>query len=239
MDESPVEKPHQKVPLTKPAVPARSPERPITDADVRASDADRDRVADILREALAQGRLDAEEHSERIDGVYGAKTVGELERFVRDLPEGRRGTPRPSPQPTPAPPHTMPGRLAENLVAIFSSAVRRGRWRVGYRTTAFALFGSVEIDLTEALFERPEVTISATSIFGSVEIRVPENVSLRGTGTGVLGSYEVHTVEAADANAPVVVVTGLALLGSVEAKPKRGAWLKDLRNRMHRRHHEG
>lgn len=234
-----MEKPHQKVPLTKPAVAARNPEKPITDAEVRASDADRDRVADILREALAQGRLDAEEHAERIDGVYTAKTVGELERFVRDLPEGRRPAPPRAPhRPMAPPPHSAPGRMVENLVAIFSSAVRRGRWRVGYRTTAFALFGSVEIDLTEALFERPEVTISATSIFGSVEIRVPENISLRGTGTGILGSYEVETVEAADANAPVVVVTGLALLGSVEAKPKRGAWLKDLRHRSHRRHQD-
>lgn len=57
---------------------------------LRASDADRDRIADILRDALAEGRIDAEEHSDRIDAVYRAKTVGELEPIVRDLPGARR-----------------------------------------------------------------------------------------------------------------------------------------------------
>lgn len=56
---------------------------------LRASDADRDRIADILRDALAEGRIDAEEHSDRIDSVYRAKTVGELEPIVRDLPGAR------------------------------------------------------------------------------------------------------------------------------------------------------
>ncbi|WP_157872195.1 DUF1707 SHOCT-like domain-containing protein, partial [Streptomyces silaceus] len=55
---------------------------------LRASDADRDRTADILREALAEGRLTAEEHAERIDGVYRAKTMAELEPLVGDLPAG-------------------------------------------------------------------------------------------------------------------------------------------------------
>src|SRR5690606_40199076 len=37
--------------------------------DLRASDADRERVADILREALAEGRLDMEEFGERLDAT--------------------------------------------------------------------------------------------------------------------------------------------------------------------------
>lgn len=75
MDESPL----QKRETTQPV-------KPLAEADLRASDADRDRVADILRDALAEGRLTTEEHSERLDGVYAAKTVGELEPYVRDLP---------------------------------------------------------------------------------------------------------------------------------------------------------
>uniref|UniRef100_UPI000AE5FF54 DUF1707 SHOCT-like domain-containing protein n=1 Tax=Streptomyces lushanensis TaxID=1434255 RepID=UPI000AE5FF54 len=64
----------------------QKPAAPVEPGGIRASDADRDRIADILREALAEGRLDAEEHAERIDSVYRAKTVGELEPLVRDLP---------------------------------------------------------------------------------------------------------------------------------------------------------
>ncbi|WP_346776196.1 DUF1707 domain-containing protein, partial [Streptomyces sp. SID10115] len=69
---------------------------------LRASDADRDRTADILREALAEGRLTADEHAERIDGVYRAKTMAELQPLVRDLPaaheqpSARRLAPAPS-----------------------------------------------------------------------------------------------------------------------------------------------
>ncbi|MET7340420.1 DUF1707 domain-containing protein [Streptomyces sp. NPDC005547] len=212
----------------------KQPQQPTAPADtgvIRASDADRDRIADILREALAEGRLTADEHAERVDSVYRAKTVGELEPLVRDLP-APGGAPRAAAGASyTREPESATGP-ADNLVAIFSSSTRRGRWRVGARTNAFALFGSVEIDLTEALFGQRLTVINATSVFGSVEIRVPENISLRGSGTGVFGSFEVRTLESADPEAPVVVVNGYSVFGSVEAKPKRGKFIADLQDRL-------
>ncbi|MFF7336249.1 DUF1707 domain-containing protein [Streptomyces sp. NPDC008163] len=211
----------------------KQPQQPTAPADtdtIRASDADRDRIADILREALAEGRLTADEHAERVDSVYRAKTVGELEPLVRDLPTPG-GAPRAAGTPYAYGPEPAAGP-ADNLVAIFSSSTRRGRWRVGPRTNAFSLFGSVEIDLTEALFGQRLTVINATSVFGSVEIRVPENISLRGSGTGIFGSFEVRTLESADPEAPVVVVNGYSVFGSVEAKPKRGKFIADLQDRL-------
>jgi hypothetical protein len=55
-------------------------------ANTRASDADRDRVADALREHLAAGRLTVEEFDERLDRAFAAKTLGELEQVMADLP---------------------------------------------------------------------------------------------------------------------------------------------------------
>ncbi len=55
--------------------------------EMRASDADRDRVAAALREHCAQGRISVEELSERLDSVYRARTFGELEKVTSDLPE--------------------------------------------------------------------------------------------------------------------------------------------------------
>lgn len=160
----------------QPAAPAQT-----APAGIRASDADRDRIADILRDAMAEGRLTAEEHAERVDAVYRAKTVGELEPLVRDLP-----TPGAAALPSSAAPYAYgpeaPTGPADNLVAIFSSSTRKGRWRVGGRTNAFSLFGSVEIDLTEALFGQRLTVINATSIFGSVEIKVPENICCAAAG---------------------------------------------------------
>lgn len=212
----------------------KHPQQPTAPAEpdgIRASDADRDRIADILREAMAEGRLTADEHGERVDAVYRAKTVGELEPLVRDLPAPGGAAPRPATAQYAHGSEEAAGP-ADNLIAVFSSSTRRGRWRVGGRTNAFSLFGSVEIDLTEALFGQRLTVINATSIFGSVEIRVPENISLRGSGTGIFGNFEVVTLESGDPEAPVVVVNGYSVFGSVEAKPKRGKFISDLQDRL-------
>ncbi|MFI0979653.1 DUF1707 domain-containing protein [Streptomyces sp. NPDC021093] len=221
----------------KPQPSLQKPPAPVAQqTSLRASDADRDRAADILREAVAEGRLDAEEHGERIDAVYRAKTQAELEPLVSDLPvPGGSGHRAPGPAPSTAydPYASGQGAQAEDsLVAVFSSATRKGRWRIAPRTKAFALFGAIEIDLTEALFAQRLTTINATSVFGSVEIRVPENITLRGNGNGIFGNFEVSTLEATDPEAPVVVVNGFSVFGSIEAKPKRGKLIADLHDRL-------
>lgn len=207
---------------------------PAVTAEFRASDADRDRIADILRDALAEGRLTADEHAERVEGVLAAKTVGELDVFIRDLPAAhQRRAPHVSALGRPAP-AAMPADPDENVVAVFSSAVRKGRWRAGRRIHAYAIFGSVEIDLSEALFEYQQVVIRAISFCGSVEVRVPENVSLRGAGGGVLGEFAVDALDAEDREAPIVHVDGWAVLGSIEARPKRGKLVADILDRVQR-----
>ncbi|GAA3968431.1 DUF1707 domain-containing protein [Thermobifida alba] len=53
---------------------------------VRASDADRERVAERLREHFTQGRLDDDELAERMEAAYRARTRGELAVLTEDLP---------------------------------------------------------------------------------------------------------------------------------------------------------
>jgi hypothetical protein len=60
------------------------------DPNLRASDADREATGERLRRHHAEGRLDSEEFQERIDRCYSAKTVGELDELVRDLPRESR-----------------------------------------------------------------------------------------------------------------------------------------------------
>ncbi|MET9366993.1 DUF1707 domain-containing protein [Streptomyces griseoflavus] len=213
---------------------AQQPDTAPRTAELRASDADRDRIADLLREALAEGRLTADEHAERVEGVLAAKTVGELDVFVQDLPIAHRRAAAHATAPYRPTAGAIPMDPDDNVVAVFSAAARKGRWRTGRRIHAYAIFGSVEIDLSEAMFDHQQVMIKAFSVFGSVEIRVPENVSLRGTGGGVLGSFEVDTLDATDEEAPVVFVDGWAVLGSVEARPRRGKLVADILDRVHR-----
>lgn len=216
------------VPAPAPA-PAPAPVAPVltSDAALRASDADRDRVADILREALAEGRLDSEEHSERLDRVYTAKTMGELEPLVRDLPAGRTVT---APAPAALPRDYRGDGSGENptLVAVMSGAERKGRWRVGHKIIAVAVMGGVEIDLSEAIFTAPELVIHCTAIMGGISVKVPENVTVRGGGViGVMGGADIRSNESPEPGAPVVRFDGVAFWGGVEGKPKRGKKVKD------------
>jgi Domain of unknown function (DUF1707) len=66
-------------------------------ATLRASDTDREQIAERLRKATAEGRLLAEELEERLEATFGARTYGELDAVVADLPEAtvrRRERPR-------------------------------------------------------------------------------------------------------------------------------------------------
>ena len=54
--------------------------------DLRAADADRERIAERLRTSHAEGRLDLAEFQQRLERCYEAKTVGELDELVTDLP---------------------------------------------------------------------------------------------------------------------------------------------------------
>jgi Domain of unknown function (DUF1707) len=56
------------------------------DPRIRASDEERDRTAALLREHHAVGRLGPEEFAERLDRVYRARTVGDLDDLLSDLP---------------------------------------------------------------------------------------------------------------------------------------------------------
>ena len=69
--------------------------------DLRASDADRERVAARLGDACAEGRLPVEELSHRLEAAFAARTVRELDGLMADLPA-------PPPQPRPAVRHKRP-----------------------------------------------------------------------------------------------------------------------------------
>ena len=73
---------------------------------MRVSDSERERVAQFLREQALEGRLDHEELEERIGGAYHAKTAGELQDLIEDLPHRRVAA---APARRPAPRHRRNG----------------------------------------------------------------------------------------------------------------------------------
>lgn len=184
---------------------------------MRASDSDRDRVADQLREALAEGRLTAEEHAERLDAVYQAKTYAELAPIVEDLPA--TGGVRP-PVTAPAVRDDLPAPESDssNIVAIFGGAERAGRWLVEPNTNVVAVFGGVELDLREAVLAQREVTLNAVAVMGGVNVVVPPGVRVKNSVTAIFGGCSVPREDTVDPAAPVVRITGFTLFGGISVQ---------------------
>lgn len=192
---------------------------------LRASDADREHIAQLLGRAFAEGRLSTEEHSERLEAAYAAKTLGELRPLVADLPVEFEPPTAPGGQVAPHP-EDAANRYAggDSIVAVLGETRRTGRWLVRSGLTALALLGSVELDLTEAILEQREVTITVNAILGEVVLRVPDGVIVHDEGSAVFGSRDISTSDGTEfgPETPIVRVRGLALFGNVEYKrPKK------------------
>jgi hypothetical protein len=196
--------------------------------DLRASDADRERVAEVLRDALAEGRLDMEEFEERLEATYKARTYGELTPITRDLPAAGV-TPPPSVSLTKEP--VADGGWASRIVggegssswavAVMSGFERKGRWTVPKQFNCFALMGGGELDLREANFADREVEINCIAIMGGMNIIVPPGVEVVVRGIGIMGGFD-HREEGvpAEPGAPRVIINGFAFWGGVGVERK-------------------
>lgn len=185
--------------------------------DMRASNADRERIAKILHDAMAEGRLTVTELEERLDHVYAAKTLGDLVPLTRDLPVGQALAP--VPQQAAVVPARVGGRGSSSVaIAIMAGATRKGAWTVPPTFTAFALMGGVQIDLTDARFEDTETTIQAFATMGGIEIIVPDDVTVHVTGIGFMGAFEDNAGVIGPPGSPVVKITGFAFWGGVEVR---------------------
>lgn len=193
------------------AAPQPSPERgfvsklPGADAHLRAADEDRDRVAGVLAEALATGRLTADEHSERLEATYTARTLGELVPITRDLPAPGLETP------------LAPHLDTAPVTAVFSKIRRGGQWPVPPETHVRSHFGAVIIDLRQAVFTRREIVIHANSFFGKIEILIPDNAYVHDSGTALFGKRSLPGGKRSKGgdDGPVIRVTGRSVFGHV------------------------
>lgn len=188
-------------------------------AELRASDADRERVAELLSAALADGRLSVEEHAERTERAYAARTLGDLTGLTADLVP---------PQHQPIQVHSSPPQV------MFGSERRRGRWVVPERFPVTAVCGTVELDLREALLQRRHVVIQANVLAGTIKLTVPEGVLVRLTARAILASRDLKIRPGHDADPPVIEVAGTIVLGTIRARTPKRRWRDRLRGRVYR-----
>jgi hypothetical protein len=208
----------------------RSPEPsnvgPIVGGNLRASDADRDKVAAVLSTAYAEGRLTLEEHDERLDRVLHARTFDELIPITHDLvvmapqPDALAKVPADAS-------YTVDTSHAsdevDNMIAIFGGVNRSGKWRVRRQAKAYALFGGIDLDLRQAVFEAPVVEISGIWCFGGLDIKVPAGIEVRDQTAGIFGGTDVRDVGDHQPGAPTLVIKGMSLFGGVSVRGPKPA----------------
>jgi hypothetical protein len=191
---------------------------PADPRQLRVADTDRDRAAELLRQAAAEGRITFDELDERISQAYAAKTFADLEALTSDLPGPGVRAPAPA-APRYQPPEIPAGTPAPSFsVAILSGAQRAGPWLVPPSYTAVAVLGGVELDLRHARFTAPEVTIRAFSLLGSISITVPEDMDVDVSGIGFMGTFDHRATGPGAPGAPRLRVVGFAMMGGVEVQ---------------------
>ncbi|MFI6641573.1 DUF1707 domain-containing protein [Streptomyces sp. NPDC050504] len=196
--------------------------------EMRASDAERERIADALRDAVAEGRLDMTEFEQRLEAAYKARTHGELEPLVRDLPApgtasvtGAVAVPRGEGWAARVghPPTSKGG------FAFWSGFARKGNWTVARRFTGVVFQAGGEIDLREARFEDRETVIRCFAVMGGIDVVVPTDLNVQVSGFGLMGGFgedRGHDYDelAVPPDAPRVRITGFALMGGVGVRRK-------------------
>jgi hypothetical protein len=193
--------------------------RPGDPSRLRISDADRHQVADLLRDAAGEGRIDLEELDERLEATYAAKTYADLVPITIDLP-AHPGEPAPA-----AVRETAPATAGtfDTSISIMGSVTRKGAWLVPARHTAFTMMGGVDLDLREATFAARETVIYANAVMGGIDIYVDARTHVIVEGVGIMGAFDQGRDKVPaeiTADSPVVRVKGIALMAGVTVTRK-------------------
>jgi hypothetical protein len=170
--------------------------------NLRVSDAEREHVGQLLQRAVGQGRLTVAEFAERMDAAMAARTRGELNAVLVDLPGFTLARP--------------PIRDVLELSHHLGELNRRGPWRVPSRVRLVGHFGSSLLDFTEAVCSGPVVTLELDKTAGSTRIIIPEGATVDTDGLRVLaGSIKDFTVRRLEPGPLHFVITGRSLMGEV------------------------
>jgi hypothetical protein len=175
------------------------------------SDADREGVFARLNAAAAEGRLTLAEFEERVDGVLQARTYGEVEPFLADLPAA-----------TAVPP--------AEVVVLNSNAgqlKRKGRWAVPRKLMVRSRAGQVTLDLRHAVFGHRVVEINLNTEAGSTTIVLPPaaTADIDGVATHAgTARSKVPSAPESGSTAPHVIVTGSTAAGMLLVRYERRLW---------------
>lgn len=187
---------------------------------LRVRDADRQKVAEIVRDAAGDGRLSLDELDERLDAVWQARTYADLEPITADL---QHDLPVPAPGAAPArrTPSGVAGTAVTKSTAVLGDCKREGVWTAAERQQAVAVMGDVLLDFRHAVLTSSEVVVKASAFLGDVKILVPADMEVVMDGTAVMGDFKQRkdaTPSELSSGSPRIVVTGVAVMGDVSVR---------------------
>lgn len=181
----------------------------------------RERVVQALCIHFASDHLTMHQLEDRLERAYGARSVGELEGLVANLPmlpfdKVDRGL-----APIMAPPSAIPSRGV--LLAVMGGNGRRGGWLVPRHLKIVAVLGGAELDMREARFSPGVTEIDVFVVMGGVEISVPPGVRVEIVGSAFMGGFDADAGDASalDPSQPVLRISGVVVMGGVEAKVRK------------------
>lgn len=185
--------------------------------------AQRDTVIARLCEHFAQDHITEVQLESLIDRAHRATQVEQLRALLDELP-ALRGATVPANVPSAEERGGVPAERRQTVVAIMGGAERKGAWLPARTVHVFALMGGAVLDFRDVQLPPGRTDVEAVAIMGGVEIIVPPGLRVSSDGIGILGGFE-HSGETSatgdDAGAPVLRVTGVALMGGVEITERR------------------
>jgi hypothetical protein len=189
----------------------------VSTRDLRVSDAERDHVVGLLQKAIGRGLLDLDEFTSRTDTAYAARTRGELNAVLVDLPgmvhaEAPRQAAQPRRPSAPNPRDVEPSADRLELNGKYSDIKRSGRWEVPSQIAIANKYGQTKLDFTEAYIAHEVVEIIAASKWGSIELVVPPQASVSTDG---ISEFKFGSVNDKRKSAPLHGNPHFAVYGSL------------------------
>ena len=213
-------------------------------AELRASDADRERVADVLRHAAGEGRLTVDELDERLNAAYASVTRADLERLVEDVPV--EGTLLPAIGQGAAPVASgvslNPGAEggAAQIWSVMGGATRKGRWRLAPRASVVNVMGGADLDFNQVELTAADSQVTVFSLMGGADLYVPEGLNVEVSDFAFMGGNDIKLGDAPHVHgAPVLRIKLISIMGGSNVRRGTKKSWRERREQRRRQKHLG
>jgi hypothetical protein len=203
--------------------------------ELRASDADREQHAEVLRRAAGEGRLTMDELEERLNAVYASRTHRELERLIVDVVPREAYSPAQTPNRVPV----RRDRAGANwMISIMSGRERKGRWLVGKNLKVINIMGGTDLDLNDAELADDNVEMTVISLMGGADVRVPEGLNVELTEFAFMGGNGSKLgKERPDPGGPTLRLRVISIMGGTDVNRGRKLTRAERKARKHLERH--